>query len=318
MPGKKTSGFTLKDYITLGVALSLAFVVWMISNLSNKYSEVVSFNIVAVSDMDGRANIADRPARLVARCQMKGFDILYYKLFSDYDIQVKFNRNELAYLGGTRYYVLASNMLSHSHEIFRDNARCEYFVTDTLFFDFQTVDFKKVPVNLVSKIEFEAQYMPTGPIVFHPDSVLVSGPGEQLEQLDHINTRPLALEALNSDSIGELLLEVPSGIHTNIPVVEYHLFVCRYVEETISVPVEVTGVPDGVSLAVTPSVAQLALRFPFPTETGIADGIKVVVSYQDFEKSISGRCIGKLMDLPSEVLSAHLSPEIFDCVQQKK
>jgi len=315
MPGKPTLKFTLRDYVSLSVALSLALAVWLLHNLSHKYSQVVQCNVVAVSDIDGRAKTADAPVILAARCDMDGFSILYYKLFPEHEVEVKFNKNEFIHLGGTRYCIPTSNLLSHSHEIFGDAAKCEYFVTDTLFFDFQAVDYKKVPVLLVRKIDYDPQYMATGPIAISPDSVFVYGPQEQLEQIQSIATRPLFLSGLCSDSAGELQLDIPSGMRASSAVVEYHLSVSRYVEEVVSVPVEVVGVPSGKEITVSPSIAQVTLRCTFPKSNVSNDEIKVTVDYKDFSGSISGRCLGQIQNLPKGTLSSHISPEIFDCVE---
>lgn len=315
MPGKKSFRFTLRDYVSLVLALSLAFVVWLIHNLSHMYSDVVQCNIVALSDIDGHARVSDKAVKLAARCEMEGFSIIYHKMFPNEIVNVKLSKNELIHLGGVSYCIPTANLMSHSHEIFGDNAKCEYFVTDTLFFDFQAVDFKKVPVTLVRKIDYQDQYMATGPVALSPDSVIVYGPSEKIGNIEHVNTRPLVLSDLDSDSAGELQLEVLEGLRYSTSVVNYHLSVCRYVEEIFTVPVLAGGVPEGTEMFISPSSAQLTLRCVFPHEEIRRDVIQIVVDYSDFENSISGQCIARVLNLPDDVLSWHISPEVFDCVE---
>ena len=305
--------FSARDYVALGAAILLAGVVWLVHNLTLSHSDTVHCKFYALCDMEGYAPRSSQPCDMAARCDMSGFSLLYAKITSRAPAEVRISPEDLH---GTSqeglFYMTSADFTRYFHDIFGDQAKVEYFVTDTVKFRFEKVNCKRVPVHAVAQIDFEPQYMATSPLRLSPDSVTVYGSSEQLKATNRVNTKRIDLRSLKGEAFGEVRLEDINGIRISCRTVKYALSVTRYVEfnETLSVTVE--GVPRGTNLQVIPSSAKVAIRMPYPSDFDF-DGCSVVISYSDFISSISGHCTGRLKGTPQEAITFDIKPEVFEC-----
>lgn len=305
--------FSAKDYLVLGLSMALAFAVWLVHNLSQSYSSIVQCSIVAQCDIDGHVNVSSTTASLAARCEMTGYNILKYK-GKDKTFVIKFAPDDVQQISGDRFCIAASDFSKYFHDIFPDQTKLEYFVTDTMFFRFPAENFKKVPVNAVSSLSYKSQYLPLGPLRIVPDSVLVYGTEDILLGIDRVNTEVITLHDLSSDSYGEIRLEPLKGIRMSAVSAEYSISVTRYVEFNPVLPVVGKNVPPGVDFQILPSEAEVCLKSIFPSSSDFSD-MKITVDYNDYLSSTEGKCVGSIENLPRTVLDYRISPDVFDCLE---
>lgn len=260
--------------------------------------------------------MCETPVDLAARCEMSGFDLYYAKRMASRKVlTVQVATEDMHHEGGESFYMTSSDLTKYFHAVFGDQAKLEYFMTDTLFFRFPRMNYRKVPVNPVCEFSFKGQYMADGPIKVVPDSILVYGRQEQVAAIDKVNTAPIILRNLDSDVYGEIALEPVGQLRMSARKVGYSQSVVRFVERELLLPVRAVNVPSGVKVRVFPSTAALRMLVPFPM-TASEDEIFVAVDYREFENSISGRCIGNVMGLPEDILGYDLDPQVFDCILQ--
>lgn len=308
--------FRVKDYLSLGVAVMLALLVWFVHNMSLSYSDLVQRKLLVACELGGFAPVCETPVDLAARCEMSGFDLYYAKrMASRRVLTVQVATEDMHHEGGESFYMTSSDLTKYFHAVFGDQAKLEYFMTDTLFFRFPRMNYRKVPVNPVCEFSFKGQYMAGGPIKVVPDSILVYGRQEQVAAIDKVNTAPIILRNLDSDVYGEIALEPVGQLRMSARKVGYSQSVVRFVERELLLPVRAVNVPSGVKVRVFPSTAALRMLVPFPM-TASEDEIFVAVDYREFENSISGRCIGNVMGLPEDILGYDLDPQVFDCILQ--
>lgn len=289
--------------------------VWLIHNLSLNYSDIVQSKIQAECNIDGFSESSEAPAEIAVRCDMPGFRMIYLKRSSHTAKSIRIAADDMHFKEDELFYMTASDLTKYFHEIFGENARLEYFVTDTVFFRFTRMNFKKVPVNAVSNITFKAQYMSKGDLEIQPDSVLVYGSLDRLSAISRVNTRQIVLHNISSDEYGSVLLEHPSGLRISHEKVDYSIQTVRYTENTVTLPVIMDDVPQGLDIHVIPSKAQVRVRTVFPSDYSFENAY-VRISYNDFADSVSGKCTGELSGTSSEVLHWEITPEVFECLIQ--
>lgn len=310
--------YTSKDYLALGLSLLLAFAVWFVHNLSATYSDVVKCSFVIESDIDGHAHEASSASEVVARCTMTGFDILSSRFSGKRTLKtVAVSHEHIHHRGGDAFYMVKDDLARYFHEMFTSGAGLEYFVTDTLNLVFHSVDYKKVPVRILSSVGFKPQYTAVGKLRVEPDSVLLYGREELLDAVSEISTELISADNLSSDFYGEIALKPVENIRLSTTNVRFLLPVVRYVEQSVSVPVVAVNVPDGVNMQVFPNYALLRLREIFPG-TQLSDTVCVKVDFLDFEQGRSGQCLGTVDNLPSDVMDYDIDPEVFNCIVNNK
>jgi len=308
-----------REGLLLVTSLLLAVVIWFISNLSKSYSGVLTVPVAAECNLLGHSNLSSNSAMVSARCRTSGYRLLRESVRrSRRPVQVGFDRADVRHGGGDRFFVTGNALNNYLQDIFGDKADVEAFVTDTLFFTFPAENHKKVPVNLSGDFSYRSQYMASDPLRFIPDSVTVYGEQARLDLVDHVSTLPLFLDDVHESQHGTVRLRRLGGLRLSEESVSYELPVSRYVEVRSELPVKVENMPAGRHLQVYPSKATVILLCKFPVGRDPFASFDVYVDYDDFNNSLSGRCVARAgRTLPPGVLDYRVEPAVFDCIETR-
>ncbi len=303
-----------KKWVQFFLCLLFSAGIWLIHNLSQSYVSIVSVPIIAESNLDGHAARSTGDATVTAQIRASGFQsaALGRKLRRPKTIEI--SAQDFQYLGDDLFSVSNTALLKYSSSIFGESAIVESFISDAPKFAFTRVLHKKVPIRRVSSISFSPQYMASSQMKLQPDSVVVYGERERLDNIEYVLTRPIELHDINASVHGKARLELPNrGVRMSVDEVIYSMEVSRYVEVSAEMKIETRNVPAGQELAVLPSSATVVFRCMFPTSANPAKTAKLYIDYKDFAGSINGRCIAGLDNLPSNVLDYTITPQVFDC-----
>ncbi len=311
--GKKL-GIQGREWVVFILSLLLAFVIWLIDNLSDSYVKTVSVPVTAACSMDGYAARSASPAVVMARCRTSGYDFVRMGRRRD-PVVVTFQAADMHHKEEDIFFMTASEINRYSQAIFGDDALVDAVLTDTLYFRFHPENCKKVPVQPVCTIGFRPQYMSEKGIVLIPDSVLVYGEPFHLEGIDRVFTRHIALPELSAPDHGTVALETSKEVRLSQEEVEYHIDVERFVEVSETVHLRARGVPTGRSLTIYPSSAKVTYRLAFPVLGDPEGNVQFYIDYRDFAGSLSGKCLPRHDGLPRGVLSYSIDPPVFECVE---
>lgn len=304
-----------RDWTVFLLAFLLAFSIWLIHNLSLRYTEFLQASVEAECNIDGHFNQSSNRCDVIARCKTTGYNIIRSGMASGGSkVTVRFDPSVMKQKSGEIFYVTSDDLKEYAHLVFGSDVQLEYFITDTLFFRFPFENHKRVPVNPVHVITFSPQYTADGTLDIEPDSVTIYGEPVHIDDIDRINTEAIKLSDVGASIHGMAKLEKIKGVRLSEESVHYSLSVARYVEIPVSVSVLTRNVPPGKSLMVYPSAADVSLRCAFPLTADLTDGIRIYIDYNDFASSLSGKCIARIGSLPQGVISYSINPKIFECV----
>jgi len=305
-----------KNWALFLFSLIVAFLLWGVRNVSRPYTDFATVSVQAECNLDGYASESVNVADLTVRCKATEYDFMLWrtKLKRDESIKLSFDRKDLFHAGGEYFYVTAENLENYSYVLFGESTEIENFVTDTLFFRFPFENNRKVPVSLVKDIYFTPQYGYIGDIHLQPDSVYVYGSPSLLQSIDCVETLPLRLYDQHKSKAGIIGLKSSPSVRISETSVRYSINVGRYVEHTMTLPVELRNVPANKKLFVLPASVTLTCRCTFPTAAETLDEIAVYVDYNDFVKSRNGSCIPYLENVPGTVIKVSVTPEALECV----
>lgn len=305
----------MKHWSQFLLCLLLSASVWLIHNLSLKYTEVVSVSVLAQSSLRGRAASASEPVMVNARCVATGFRLFGLR-HSRRDVPVVIDPEDFVYSASDdRYTVSAANFAKYSPAIFGEGVTLETFLNQNYSFSFPRENFRTVPVKPVLNASFKPQYMADGPMRIQPDSVVIYGSESLLEATDAILTRPIVVSDASKDRSGVARLVPVPGLRISDSEVAWSLDVVRFVEMRSQVHIAVHGAPAGVSVSVLPSTADALFCCRFPTRGNPADVCEFYVDYAEFSRSRSGSCVVHCSNLPQSVISWSVVPEVVDCME---
>ena len=315
---KRKNRFPLRgrEWLLLATSLLLAVLIWFLSNLARSYSGVLGVPVVAECNIQGHSNVSSNSAMLSARCRADGYRLLREGTRrSRRPVRVVFDRADLRYDAGDRFFVTGNVMNNYLRQIFGDEVDVEDIITDTLFFTFAPENNKRVPVHFAGDFSYRSQYMASGPLKITPDSVTVYGEKARLDLVDHVSTSQVFPDDVHEAQHGVLRLRRIKGVRFSDDEISYELPVSRYVEMRAELPVAVRNLPGGHHLDVFPSRATVILLCTFPVGRDPFESFEFFIDYEDFASSLSGRCVARVDELPRGVLDYRVEPAVFDCIE---
>ena len=315
----KSLNFSRRDGAIIVLALLLAFGVWLIHNLSLRYSDYLSIPVVAKCNIDGHAALSSDKNDVAARCRATGYNILAngFKRNGKSKV-VEFSPAHVRPVKDDLYYILPSELQEYAHLIYGDDVTVEHFVSDTLFFHFPFEDHKRVPVQLVTSISLLPQYMQVGETDIKPDSVTIYGERLKLETIDRVYTSPVKVYDLSEDLIGVVDIEKIRGVRMSSPQVQFGIDVSRFVEIVETFPVTAVNVPADKQLNIYPSTVTVTFRTTFPLAEDPLVSSKFYVDYNDFAASRNGKCKVYISTRPKGLINYETEPSMLECVLEEK
>ena len=304
----------MKNWVQFLLCVLLSASFWIVHNLSQNYTSIVSVPVTARSNIEGRAAVSTSEATVTAQVVASGFRHLFLGRRHKRPVRVEFGAAEFKHVRGEWYSIANASLYRYVPQLFGDGTSVENFISEDLEFSFPEESYKKVPVRPVLTVDFEPQYMALKPFSLQPDSVLVYGEPSRLENVTSVQTKPLELTELRSSVHGKVQLEPPSGVRLSHQEAIYSMEVSRFVEIRSEERIGTRNVPAKVDLAVLPSTATVVYRCAFPLTTDPSGKARFYIDWQDFNGSLTGRCVARCEGLPDGVIDYVITPEVFDCL----
>ena len=166
------------------------------------------------------------------------------------------------------YVTLSSQLQSINAEIPRDNPIIA-FNPDTLYFDFSNRSIRRIPVKLLSSINYQKQFSQSDNVIIQPSYVTVSGPSGEIDAMTAWPTDSLKATDVNETiSVGVNVKAPAQGNITVYPkMLQVTVPVNEFTEKTIKIPVKIINnanyyniklVPQRVEVTFTTSLDRYA------------------------------------------------------------
>lgn len=308
------------DETILIVSLLLAVFIWLAHNLSDDFFSYRQFRVTVVTDIDGYAptSVADQILSVGGRA--KGFDLISQRASARHPKDVTINLDAALFVpdksAPNTFSVAASDMQKALDAAAGSDFSVTVLPDVRVSFVFEPQSFKKVPVDLpVVEISCQPQYMMTGELTLTPDSVFVYGNEKDLVKVSSVTARPLRLQNIDRNTVGELQLNKVPGMRIGSGTVSYKIAVARYVEERVTVNITPVNVPAGKKLIVLPSTVDLVCRIPYDAVKRLsADDFSFVLDYNDVVSLHSSKVIPRMASSGCTVLSYETVPAMVDFI----
>ncbi len=245
------------DRQILLICFGLAFVFWLILNLSQQYEINKTVNIQYSISPD-RAIAGKPPRSIPVQIRGRGWNLIMESIRGNsMDILLDVDDDE--------QYLLSGNVLEQA--IRRQLSSGELEV-ENMGYEPQRIlttprDGKRVPVVSNVKTSYAPGYAAVGNLVFEPDSVTISGSIDELTDITEWPTAPLILDDLKQGIETTIPLEPsPEGLTLNYNSVGLHIRVEPFIEQQFRVPIELYNAPSVDSSRVFPAFATVTATVP--------------------------------------------------------
>ena len=246
-----------------------SFLAWALFAVSSNYVYTIKAGMQYVNAPDNRAFHPLQSDTVKVKLEANGWQLLFSTLQSaTQSIQVDLSglRN--------RNWVVFTNQLGFVNRQFPTNKRVISISPDTLYFDVSKQTERKVPVKALHRLQFRKQYDIIDELRIAPEYVTITGPLEDVVQIEQWETDTIHASNVNGDvrTVAHLKQNQRANINVYPTSVEVDIPVGEVTEKILEVPLKVENGKQFSSVKLMPGKVRLT----------------VMVSLRDFSKVTSG------------------------------
>lgn len=228
--------------------LIASVLIWMLITLSKEYTATLRFPL-KYSDFPQDKLLQKEPlSEIDVIVKSSGFNILKSRLS---DKNLVFNAKSLNKKSSSQYYFLTRNQFKSVQKQLQSGVQLQEISLDTIFLDLGSLISKKVPLKPNLEINYHIGYDILESVSMDPDSILISGPKGQIENIKIINLELLKLEDVKSDfskNVKVILPENTGNIKLNSKFTKISGEVEKFTEGTFKISFKVLNLPKDINL----------------------------------------------------------------------
>jgi YbbR domain-containing protein len=298
------------------VALLFAVLFWLLIKMSKEYKAVISFPVEYV-------NIPQN--KLIQKEPLQQIDVLIkasgFRLFglSIMQTKIELDARVLQRKSDSDYYFLLQNQKIDIQNQITNKYVVDQIVQDTVYLNLGTLTSKKVPVSGNFDLSYKLGYHLIGAIKMSPDSILVSGPKEQIDTLQNIQLEKFVKENISDKIEANLKIkEFTSNIKFSIKEVSVFGEVDRFTEGKFDLPFEMINMPDSVSVNTFPTTIKVVFQVGLTNFNKVnSNSFKIVCDYQQSINNKLNYLIPRVIIKPDFVTSVKLTPAKVEFLIQR-
>jgi len=256
---KKSNTNTRRKTNIFIVFLICSSLIWLISKLSETYTQRTSFNLSFVNIPDSLLLTGTSKETVDVRLSASGFSFLGFN-FGRNDLQIDLSE---AKIGQKSYYVdRAAYQMQIEAQLPGSMSLLEVY-QDTLFAYFEKLYTKEVRVVPQLSIDLAQNHILEDGLVVNPPYVTLIGPKMEIDSIEEIPTLQQSLSDVSDDF--ELDLALYKNLElTNtryaVDAVKISGKVFRFSEQMIEIPVRVINLPPGVEVKTFPHIVSVLCK----------------------------------------------------------
>ncbi len=304
MHKKKTKNKIPKAF---SVAMLFSVLFWLLIKMSKEYSTVISFPLEYVHIPEDKIIQQAPTSQLEVQVVASGFRLFVMNINPT---KIKLDARKLKRKSAVDHYFLMQQQKMDIQSQITKKIKVEQLVLDTIYLNLGTLASKKVPVVGKFDISYKLGYHLIGKIKVTPDSILVTGPKEQLDTLQGVQ-----LENFTKNNISETLRttlqikELPNSIKLSVRKAAVFGEVDRFTEGVIQVPFQIINLPDSISVNTFPTDVKVVFQVGLNAFKGVkASSFKIVCDYQYSLENKLNYFIPKVVFKPEVVTSVKIMP----------
>ncbi|SMD02293.1 CdaR family protein [Pedobacter africanus] len=315
MPFIKLTKIERKRFLVLITCLLIAIAAWLLMALDNKYvytaKTVLKYNNIPQK----KAFHPLQPDTVDLQVEGTGWQLLFARLrVNPPSISISLEKLN------NRNYILFSEQLFNVNRQLETSQKIISVKPDTLYFDFSEKTVKRVPVKLISNLNFKQQYGISNPIEIMPDYVTISGPEDELKRIREWRTDSLKLDDLQATTksvvpmIQSSMKNVsifPSSVEVKVPVDEF-------TEKVLEIPLKITNNREYYSIKLYPKKVKVTFLVALSKYNQINEEfIEAVVDMNEW-KVLNHSSLGvKIVRFPDYCKLLQVAPGKVDFIVEK-
>ena len=302
MTNDKLNIFNYKTFNNFLIFLLISILFSTIVKLTKVHTKSISYKINLTDIPDDKIITNQSVDSIKITVSSFGFDFVKYYL-SDQAINISskdiFDNSKSYVITQSNSYSQIDNFITPKFELISINI-------DSLFFNYDRLKTKNVPVVLNSSINFSQGFDYFENFTIIPDSISVIGPELVLESINTITTKKLILDNLKSSINENLLLDIQ---YTNLKYsnksVMLFIDVEKSTESILDIPVSIINVPKDIKLNYYPKMIKISFTVSLDNyQKYSSKDFKIICDFNQI--SLDGKLTPKVINQPNLIKNLRL------------
>ena len=302
MTNDKLNIFNYKTFNNFLIFLLISILFSTIVKLTKVHTKSISYKINLTDIPDDKIITNQSVDSIKITVSSFGFDFVKYYL-SDQAINVSskdiFDNSKSYVITQSNSYSQIDNFITPKFELISINI-------DSLFFNYDRLKTKNVPVVLNSSINFSQGFDYFENFTIIPDSISVIGPELVLESINTITTKKLILDNLKSSINENLLLDIQ---YTNLKYsnksVMLFIDVEKSTESILDIPVSIINVPKDIKLNYYPKMIKISFTVSLDNyQKYSSKDFKIICDFNQI--SLDGKLTPEVINQPNLIKNLRL------------
>jgi hypothetical protein len=302
MTNDKLNIFNYKTFNNFFIFLLISILFSTIVKLTKVHTKSISYKINLVDIPDNKIISNQSVDSIKLTVSSFGLDFIKYYLSN----QV-INISSKDILDNSQSYVITqSNSYSQIDNFITPKFELISINFDSLFFDYDRLRTKNVPVVLNSSINFSQGFDYFENFTLIPDSISVIGPELVLESINAVTTKELILDNLKSSINQNLLLDIQNtNLKYSNKFVKLLIDVEKSTESILDIPVSIINIPKDIKLNYYPKMIKISFTVSLDNYQNYSSkDFKIICDFNQI--SLDGKLTPKVINQPNLIKNLRL------------
>lgn len=300
------------------VFLFFSTLIWFVNKLSDNFEGAAEFNLSYINIPENSKLVHASHDQLGVKLDALGFHFLGMSL-SNKEMQIDISKTIKK---GNDFYIPKSEFEKQIEKQLPSSMKLVGLMSDTLFFNFQEVIIKKVPVKPNVQINLAQNYLLDGELIVQPDSITIKGPKNQVDSIDYVKSSKIDLTKLTTDFSKEAAIiksEALSSTYFSKQSVTVSGKVSKFSEKKMTLKIEILNLPIDISIQTFPEYVDVICMGTLDALKELdVSGFQVTADYQQLKNSKSQKLSLILNKKPSKLYSAILAENEIEYILKRK
>ena len=302
MTNDKLNIFNYKTFNNFFIFLLISILFSTIVKLTKVHTKSISYKINLVDIPDNKIISNQSVDSIKLTVSSFGLDFIKYYLSN----QV-INISSKDILDNSQSYVITqSNSYSQIDNFITPKFELISINFDSLFFDYDRLRTKNVPVVLNSSINFSQGFDYFENFTLTPDSISVIGPELVLESINAVTTKELILDNLKSSINQNLLLDIQNtNLKYSNKSVKLLIDVEKSTESILDIPISIINIPKDIKLNYYPKMIKISFTVSLDNYQNYSSkDFKIICDFNQI--SLDGKLTPKVINQPNLIKNLRL------------
>jgi YbbR domain-containing protein len=320
---EKGAGGIDRDVIVFAFFLLLSFIFWYLNSLGKNIESDLKYPVRYINLPKERILSEDLPSRLNLYLKGPGYSILKLKLSgSRAPLILDISTVNYRRVPGSKtlsYYILTSGLIPKLKNQLRTECEIASIKPDTLFFTFDRIIAKAVPVIPDVEVLTEKQYSVKGNIQINPDSVILTGPKHIIDTVTSIRTKFKRLTGVDETITRSIMLRTSKEYSSSVKKVILTIPVEQFTEAEIRVPVKIINSPDSIDVKIFPDEVTIRCQVAVSDYNQFKERpFEVVLDLNKANLNSADKIPVEIPNVPPFVNSLRVTPSKVDFLIEKR